>query len=149
MYFTKKLKPLLWGFFYDRGNHYCNSTVYICKPSMKRNLLISSFVLAVFAGCSKSNDSTNPPNNNTNCSGTKSFTADVHPIFQSVCSNAGCHEASSTNGPGPLTNYQQIFNARTSIRSAVSSGTMPKNTTLSATQKNAILCWIDTGAPNN
>jgi len=83
------------------------------------------------------------------CTGTKSFASEVHPIFQTVCSNAGCHEASSTNGPGPLTNYQQIFNARTSIRSAVSSGTMPKNTTLTATQKNAILCWIDNGAPNN
>jgi len=26
---------------------------------------------------------------------------------------------------------------------------MPLNATLTATQKNAILCWIDNGAPNN
>ena len=133
-----------------RGNHYVYSTVYNCKQLMKKNLLIVAFCFAVFTGCSKSDDGTNTPTtNNTNCTGTKSFSSDVSPIFQSVCSNAGCHNTGSTNGPGPLTNYQQIFNARTSIHSAVSSGTMPKNTTLSSTQKDAIICWINSGAPNN
>jgi len=48
-----------------------------------------------------------------------------------------------------LTTYQQVFNARTSVRSSVASGSMPKGSTLSDAQKNAILCWIDSGAPNN
>ncbi len=48
-----------------------------------------------------------------------------------------------------LTNYTQVFNARTSIRTAVSTGAMPQNATLTAAQKNSILCWIDAGAQNN
>jgi hypothetical protein len=42
-----------------------------------------------------------------------------------------------------------VFNARTSIRSAVSAGTMPKTGSISSSQKNSIICWIDSGAPNN
>jgi hypothetical protein len=29
------------------------------------------------------------------------------------------------------------------------SGTMPQNATLTPAQKNSIICWIDSGAPNN
>ena len=77
----------------------------------------------------------------------KKFT-DVNPIIQSTCSIASCH-ATSGNGPGALTTYAQIFAARTQIRSSVASGTMPKSGSLSTAQKNSILCWIDSGAPNN
>lgn len=85
------------------------------------------------------------------CSGpAKSFVTDVSPVFQTSCAiNSGCHAGGSNNGPGPLLNYSQIFNARAEIRSAVASGHMPLNATLAATEKNAILCWIDNGAPNN
>lgn len=79
----------------------------------------------------------------------KAFAADVNPTIQSSCSLIGCHEAGSINGPGQLTNYTEVFNARTTIRSAVSAGTMPKTGSISASQKNSILCWIDSGAPNN
>jgi len=48
-----------------------------------------------------------------------------------------------------LLTYTQVFNARSSIRSAVSSGSMPPNGGLSVTQKNSIIFWIDSGAPNN
>ena len=116
------------------------------------------FAVALIVGCSKGNDGSNNNNNNNNsngtgtgttCTGTKSFATDVSPIIQNVCAASGCHNTGSTNGPGALTNYQQVFNARTQIRAAVASGTMPKNTTLSATQKNAIICWIDNGASDN
>ena len=85
------------------------------------------------------------------CSGpAKSFTTDVSPVFQTSCAiNSGCHATGSGNGPGPLVNYSQIFNARGGIRPEVASGHMPLNATLTATEKNAILCWIDNGAPNN
>jgi hypothetical protein len=85
------------------------------------------------------------------CSGAaKSFATDVSPVFQTSCAiNSGCHATGSGNGPGPLVNYSQIFNAKGLIRSEVASGRMPLNSTLTATQKNAILCWIDNGAPNN
>jgi hypothetical protein len=79
----------------------------------------------------------------------KNFAATINPIIQSTCNQQGCHDVVSINGPGPLTNYNQVFNARVIIRSAIESGLMPQNSTLSKTQRNAIICWIDAGAPNN
>jgi hypothetical protein len=79
----------------------------------------------------------------------KAFAADINPIIQSSCAGGGCHATGSSNGPGALTNYTQVFNARAAVRSSVSSGSMPKGSSLSASQKNSILCWIDSGAPNN
>lgn len=106
-------------------------------------IVISVFVLLI--ACSKKTDSVP-----SDCTTTKSFSTDVSPIIQTSCAvNAGCHASGSTNGPGPLTNYAQVFSARTSIKAAVASGLMPRNSTLSASQKNAIICWIDSGAPNN
>jgi hypothetical protein len=122
---------------------------------MKKHLVVAAISLAVMVGCTKksesstNNNNNNNNNNNVTCTGTKSFASDVSPIIQNVCAASGCHNTSSTNGPGPLTTYQQVFNARTSIRTAVINGTMPKNGSLSADQKNAIVCWIDNGAANN
>lgn len=79
----------------------------------------------------------------------KSFSTNVNPIIQSTCNAPSCHASGSINGPGPITNYTQVFNARADIRSAIASGLMPKGSTLSTTQKNSFLCWIDSGAPNN
>jgi len=94
---------------------------------------------------------TKKPEVTVDCSGpAKSFVTEVSPVFQTSCAiNSGCHATGSGNGPGPLLNYSQIFNARADIRPAVASGHMPLNATLSVTEKNAILCWIDNGAPNN
>ena len=94
---------------------------------------------------------TKKPEFTADCSGpAKSFVTDVSPVFQTSCAiNSGCHATGSGNGPGPLLSYSQIFNARADIRSAVASGHMPLNATLTTTQINAILCWIDNGAPNN
>ncbi|HWI90567.1 MAG TPA: hypothetical protein VNT20_04790 [Flavisolibacter sp.] len=118
---------------------------------MKKLSLIAVLILLVIISCTKNSETANSSNTNTNvtCTGTKTFSADVSPIMQSVCAASGCHDASSSNGPGPLTTYQQVFNARSTIRAAVASGTMPKNSSLSTTQKNAIICWIDNGATNN
>ena len=74
---------------------------------------------------------------------------DVSPIIQTFCNQAGCHNAGSVHGPGPLTNYTQVFNARVAIKVAVANGTMPKTGTLTTAQKNSIICWVDSGAPNN
>jgi uncharacterized membrane protein len=116
---------------------------------MKKHLSIAVLILISIISCTKNSVNSNIDNSTTTCTGTKSFATDVNPIFQTVCATSGCHDAGSTNGPGALTTYQQIFNARSLIRSAILSGTMPKNTTLTADQKNAIICWIDNGATNN
>jgi len=127
---------------------------------MKRftlTITIVSFVL--LGGCSKSGSGTggtgtgggtgNPPFV-PNCTGvTSSFATDVSPIFQSICSQSGCHNPGSVNGPGALTNYTEISSAKSLIRGAIISGAMPKTGSLTSAQKNAIICWIDAGAANN
>lgn len=120
---------------------------------MKKIILLTVaflFVSLLIFSCSKSNDDGGGGNNNIDCSGTpKTFSGDANPLIQGVCNQPSCHASGSTNGPGPLTNYTQVFNARSAIRSAVASGAMPRNTTFTAAQKAAIVCWIDSGAPNN
>lgn len=84
------------------------------------------------------------------CSTAKSYATDVSPVIQGTCAaNSGCHASGSTNGPGALTTYSQVYNARVAIRAAVANGSMPQNGSLSNAQKNAIICWIDNGAANN
>ena len=45
--------------------------------------------------------------------------------------------------------HAEINAAKVQIRAAVLSGSMPKNGSLTAAQKNSIICWIDAGAANN
>ena len=91
-----------------------------------------------------------PVDPNTNCTTARSYAADVSPIILTSCAiNSGCHASGSTNGPRQLTIYAEVFNARTQIRTAVANGTMPKTGSITSDQKNAIICWIDSGAPNN
>lgn len=106
--------------------------------------------VALTISCSKSGSAIDDGGTAIDCDGvSKNFVAEVNPIIQTFCNQTACHDAGSTNGPGPLTNYTQIFNARIQIREAVRSGTMPQNTTLSTAQRNTIICWIDGGAVNN
>lgn len=104
--------------------------------------------LVTVASCSKDNDGGG--GTTLDCTPVpKSYTTDVNPIVQSRCAIAGCHASGSGNGPGALVTYSQLFNARTAIRSSVASGRMPQGSTLTTAEKNSILCWIDSGAPNN
>ena len=112
---------------------------------MKKIFLIAILSGLLFA-CGK-----NPQTTSVDCSGPmKSFINNVQPVIQGSCATgSNCHGTGSSNGPGPLLNYTQLFNARSDIRSAVLSGHMPPNGTLSATEKSIIICWIDNGALNN
>jgi hypothetical protein len=112
--------------------------------------------LAFIVSCSKSSGADGDGGGNggggfkPDCSGSaKSFATDVNPIIQTFCNQANCHNANSTNGVGPLTQYSEVFDARARIRPQIIAGLMPQNTTLSTAQKNIIVCWIDAGAPNN
>ena len=116
----------------------------------KASLFITAFMLvAVVISCSKSSDggSNNPPA--VTCTSTKSFASDVNPIIQSSCAIPTCHNAGSTNGPGALTTHKQISDAANAIKTAVGNGTMPKTGSLTTAQKEAIICWVNQGAPNN
>jgi hypothetical protein len=129
---------------------------YLIISAMKKMFTILVGVSSLIVSCSKrdgggdSGAITGGGNNTAACASIpKTFAADVNPIIQSICNMSGCHNNGSINGPGPLTNYDQVFAARVSIRAAIASGTMPQNTTLSVAQKNSFICWIDSGAPNN
>jgi len=122
---------------------------------VKEGFLIISLVVYIIA-CSKPSKNNDPVvvggggggGTPVDCSGApKTFAADVRPIIQSRC--GGCHGAGSGNGPGALTTYTEISNAKTAIRAAIESGRMPQGGTLTAAQKAAIICWVDNGAPNN
>lgn len=112
---------------------------------MKKMGLLALLGISCLLSCSKSNTVAN-----IDCSTSKSFATDVLPVVQSSCSyNASCHATGSTKGPGALVSYTQIYSARTSIRSAVTSGSMPENGSLTTAEMSAIVCWIDAGASDN
>jgi|ERR1043165_1483531 hypothetical protein len=108
------------------------------------------YVLPFFAFCALLASSCSKDNGNANCTATKSFASDVSPIIQTTCAtNSGCHAAGSVNSGGVLTTYSQIAAKKSDIKSQVQSGAMPQTGTLTSAQKDAIICWIDQGAPNN
>ncbi|MEN9598599.1 MAG: hypothetical protein RL596_910 [Bacteroidota bacterium] len=119
---------------------------------MKKVIILSVIVgLMTIIACSKSSTNTN---NNTSatvdCNTIDSrFSAVVLPIIQNNCSGGSCHSTGTANGPGPLTNFTQIKAAAASIKTSVESGSMPKNGVLTTAQKNAISCWVSSGAQNN
>ena len=123
---------------------------------MKKTILVITAAFFIIASCSKSGDGGGGGSGggtgggSVNCTGVaSSFAANVHPLIQSTCAIATCHEAGSVNGPGPLLTHSQIFSARVAIKTAVANGTMPKTGTLTTAQKNSIICWVDAGGPNN
>jgi hypothetical protein len=125
------------------------------KFGLSKIIIAAFIVTAVLFACSKSADTTakndNGNSGSVDCSTVpKTFSVDVNPIIQTTCATgSSCHGTGSINGPGALTTYSAIANAHTDIRSAILSGLMPKNGTLTTAQKNTIVCWIDNGALNN
>jgi len=125
---------------------------------MKKGILVILASFLLIASCSKSGgdggggSSTGGGGGTTvDCTGVASaFAANVNQIIQSSCAtDATCHGAGSANGPGPLITYAQISGAAVLIKPAVANGTMPKTGTLTTAQKNSIICWVNSGAPNN
>lgn len=126
---------------------------------MKNYLVIIFFIFSsagVFISCSKS-DST--PVAGTGGGGVRTFSCagispkfsvDVQPILTSVCSiNSNCHAAGTINSGGPFTVFTEVFAKKSNIRAAILSGVMPQSGSITQSQVNAFICWIDSGAPNN
>lgn len=126
---------------------------------MKKLVLLSCAAMVCFVvSCSKDDSTTGNNNNNNNnnngntlvCTSVpKTFANDVKAIIQNNCTGGSCHGSGSKNGPGELLTYAQIAAAKANVRSAVSSGSMPKGSSITTAQKNTILCWIDDGAKDN
>jgi hypothetical protein len=102
----------------------------------------SSIIFTTFLlGCSKTDSSTTSV-----CDPSISYKNTVKQIFVANCSSSGCHDG---NNLPSLADYSTAHDAANQIKTAVANGVMPKNATLSATDKAAIICWINNGAQNN
>ncbi len=76
-----------------------------------------------------------------------SFKNDILPMFQKHCSTPGCHDAAFTT---PLTNYQEIWEARISSRNQIVSRIMPSSgPPLTQEQIDLYVAWVNQGAKNN
>jgi uncharacterized membrane protein len=118
----------------------------------KRNILSLSILLVAAIACNKKDDS-GSGNNNTSlsCTGVAAtFAANASPVIVSKCATgSGCHGSGATNSGGVLTTHAQISAKKDAIKASVVNGSMPKNSTLTTAEKQAIVCWIDAGALNN
>lgn len=74
------------------------------------------------------------------------YNANIKSIIDANCTNGECHASARGIISKPLTTYSNVNEFKNQIRNAVSSGSMPKNSSLDADTKNKILCWIDSGA---
>ncbi|MGN6420516.1 MAG: hypothetical protein ACTHMC_23605 [Pseudobacter sp.] len=111
--------------------------------------IITGCILLILCGCYNQKEELLYSGGN-DCSGVNSsYATTVQPIIQSSCTLSGCHDGPSTNGPGPLTSYDRVKDASARIRRVVISREMPKGGSLSAEQIKSIVCWIDSGTPNN
>ncbi|HUS01073.1 MAG TPA: hypothetical protein VMY77_05065 [Chitinophagaceae bacterium] len=111
---------------------------------MKKFIYIGLVICISLNACTKDG-----PSNTDPCSGIASkFTADIQPIINTSCAtNSSCHAAGSVNPGGPLTDYNLVFAKRSNIKFQIENGLMPKTGSLTADQKNKIICWINSGAP--
>jgi len=75
-----------------------------------------------------------------------SLATQIVPIINSKCAVSGCHNG--TQSPDLRSNSNIISNAA-SIKGLTQSGSMPRNGTLTSSQKALIACWVDDGAKNN
>lgn len=120
---------------------------------MKKQLIfITTLISIIFFinSCSKGSGGNNPAPADPCLGLSFRFAADVQPIINNSCAtSSSCHAAGSVNSGGPLTDYNLIFAKRSNIKFQIENGLMPKGGSLTTDQKNKIICWINSGAPNN
>ena len=119
---------------------------------MRKILLCLTLVMGVIAvaGCYYDKEELLYPGGNYCSTSANKFAANVFPIIQSKCATTpDCHASGSSNTGGPLTDFTKIHNMATVIRGQVISGLMPKTGSITEAEKQSIICWIDSGAPQN
>lgn len=115
-------------------------------------MIVPVAILATLVSCKKTETTAGSSGTaSVDCSSvTSTWAANVQPIVQTYCAgSSSCHASGSHEGPGALTTYQQVYNSRQSIRTAVANGSMPQGTSLTTAQKASVICWIDNGAQDN
>ncbi len=76
-----------------------------------------------------------------------SYTSTIKPIINNSCAVTGCHDGSTAQTN--FTSFSNVQGKAADIKSRTQSGSMPKNSTLTQAQKDAIACWVDDGAIDN
>ncbi len=114
---------------------------------MKKYLFLTTIaIITIVVSCKKSSSSSTVDCANV----TAKFSTDALPVITSKCAtNSGCHASGATNSGGVLTNYSQVSARKSNVRSSILDGSMPRGSSLSTAEKQAIVCWIDNGALNN
>lgn len=117
---------------------------------IKKTIIACMAALAVISsGCYYDKEELLYPGG-SNCNGAANKFSNVNPIIQTKCSfNAACHGAGSSNAGGPLTSYDLIKAKASSIKLQVQTGLMPQTGSLTPTELQSIVCWVEAGAPNN
>ena len=120
---------------------------------MKKSLVFAVTLISIIFltnGCRKDSGGNTPPPADPCTTLAFKFAADVQVIFNTSCATSpSCHASGSNNSGGPLTDYNLIFAKRSNIKFQIENGFMPKGGSLTADKKNKIICWINSGAPNN
>jgi hypothetical protein len=77
--------------------------------------------------------------------------ADVESIIANNCATSGCHASGNGSGRQPLSNYSEVKASIESFRlkERVAEGSMPPGGSLSASDKNKLIDWINQGYPEN
>lgn len=117
---------------------------------MTNRIILSFCLLASLSSCYYDKEALLYPPASDCSTVNVSFNQDILPLVQTNCAFAGCHGASSSNKGGPFTNYTQIKNKASIIKSVTGTRIMPQGGgSLTAEQIKLISCWVDAGAPNN
>ena len=75
-----------------------------------------------------------------------SYENSVKNIIENSCAVSGCHNGSISPD---LRSFATIQARASSIKARTASGSMPRGSTLTQAQKDAIACWVDDGALQN
>jgi hypothetical protein len=112
---------------------------------MRKTALTALILITAVLGssCKKTTDATPAT---IPCDPLMSYSNQVHALFVANCTASNCHDG---NSMASLSDYATARDAAAQIKNSVSNNRMPKGSTLSTSDKAAIICWIDNGAKNN
>lgn len=109
---------------------------------MRLKIFVSVSLVILFFACSKKSTLIDL----STCDPDVSYNGQVKSIIANSCAKSGCHNGSADP---TLLDYASVFANAARIKSSVMNGSMPKNSSLSSTDKQALLCWIQNGAKWN
>lgn len=105
---------------------------------MYKAIFFLVFIFLLGSSCQK--------NTTSSCDPDVSFSKQVKPLIIVKCGKSGCHD--DINIPA-LSDYFVAHDGSAQIKASIQTGRMPLNGTLTSSEKNTIICWIDNGSMNN